>query len=131
MMSLTFGLFTQVSGSGPLGPLVLKDVSVTPIFKILVRTLITVFTLLRLETCFEDMIANSADPVLMQQNAASDQGLHYLLTGFWKCNKNEKHTLKAPKTRNGLIQIIKMDWSTGQERVYQACQIHCLVAQGK
>ena len=23
MMSLTFGLFTQVSGSGPLGPLVL------------------------------------------------------------------------------------------------------------
>ena len=24
MMSLTFGLFTQVSGSGPLGPLVLK-----------------------------------------------------------------------------------------------------------
>ena len=25
MMSLTFGLFTQVSGSGPLGPLVLCD----------------------------------------------------------------------------------------------------------
>ena len=25
MMSLTFGLFTQVSGSGPLGPLVLKN----------------------------------------------------------------------------------------------------------
>ena len=24
MMSLTFGLFTQVSGSGPLGPLVLR-----------------------------------------------------------------------------------------------------------
>ena len=24
MMSLTFGLFTQVSGSGPLGPLVFK-----------------------------------------------------------------------------------------------------------
>ena len=24
MMSLTFGLFTQVSGSGPLGPLVLQ-----------------------------------------------------------------------------------------------------------
>ena len=27
MMSLTFGLFSQVSGSGPLGPLVLKTVS--------------------------------------------------------------------------------------------------------
>ena len=26
MMSLTFGLFTQVSGSGPLGPLVLNTV---------------------------------------------------------------------------------------------------------
>ena len=25
MMSLTFGLFTQVSGSGPLGPLVCKE----------------------------------------------------------------------------------------------------------
>ena len=25
MMSLTFGLFTQVSGSGPLGPLVIKE----------------------------------------------------------------------------------------------------------
>ena len=25
MMSLTFGLFTQVSGSGPLGPLVISD----------------------------------------------------------------------------------------------------------
>ena len=24
MMSLTFGLFTQVSGSGPLGPLVIR-----------------------------------------------------------------------------------------------------------
>ena len=26
MMSLTFGLFTQVSGSGPLGPLVLFSI---------------------------------------------------------------------------------------------------------
>ena len=25
MMSLTFGLFTQVSGSGPLGPLVIQN----------------------------------------------------------------------------------------------------------
>ena len=28
MMSLTFGLFTQVSGSGPLGPLVLGRLKV-------------------------------------------------------------------------------------------------------
>ena len=34
MMSLTFGLFTQVSGSGPLGPLVYREGSVGqyPIF---------------------------------------------------------------------------------------------------
>ena len=29
MMSLTFGLFTQVSGSGPLGPLVLFPLKIT------------------------------------------------------------------------------------------------------
>ena len=29
MMSLTFGLFTQVSGSGPLGPLVCPFVNLT------------------------------------------------------------------------------------------------------
>ena len=28
MMNLTFGLFTQVSGSGPLGPLVEKNIQV-------------------------------------------------------------------------------------------------------
>ena len=28
MMSLTFGLFTQVSGSGPLGPLVLTELQI-------------------------------------------------------------------------------------------------------
>ena len=28
MMSLTFGLFTQVGGSGPLGPLVLSGVNI-------------------------------------------------------------------------------------------------------
>ena len=28
MMSLTFGLFTQVSGSGPLGPLVLSKANI-------------------------------------------------------------------------------------------------------
>ena len=34
MMSLTFGLFTQVSGSGPLGPLVFNDKG--PVMQILV-----------------------------------------------------------------------------------------------
>ena len=29
MMSLTFGLFTKVSGSGPLGPLVYKTIAPT------------------------------------------------------------------------------------------------------
>ena len=31
MMSLTFGLFTQVSGSGPLGPLVVEEGFKVPI----------------------------------------------------------------------------------------------------
>ena len=31
MMSLTFGLFTQVSGSGPLGPLVLTSCKEIPL----------------------------------------------------------------------------------------------------
>ena len=34
MMSLTFGLFTQVSGSGPLGPLVYFLIVGIPILKI-------------------------------------------------------------------------------------------------
>ena len=34
MMSLSFGLFTQVSGSGPLGPLVF----VTDLFSIVIKT---------------------------------------------------------------------------------------------
>ena len=32
MMSLTFGLFTQVSGSGPLGPLVLRNLKAQEIW---------------------------------------------------------------------------------------------------
>ena len=35
MMSLTFGLFTQVSGSGPLGPLVLSSTDINlPLFEL-------------------------------------------------------------------------------------------------
>ena len=34
MMSLTFGLFTQVSGSGPLGPLVIDNYK---LFKLLMQ----------------------------------------------------------------------------------------------
>ena len=69
MMSLTFGLFTQVSGLGPLGPLVF-----------------------RLKTCL-GTYTNSADPVQVLQNAASDQGQHCLLTGItMQNNKMDKIT---------------------------------------
>ena len=34
MMSLPFGLFTQVSGSGPLGPLVLEPWDIVPSYEI-------------------------------------------------------------------------------------------------
>ena len=36
MMSLTFGLFTQVSGSGPLGPLVFLQFEIAVVNKTLV-----------------------------------------------------------------------------------------------
>ena len=54
---------------------------------------------------------NSADPVQMPQNAASDEGLLCLLLGICMLN-----TMKVnPETRNGLIQMIRMDKYTGQK----------------
>ena len=60
MMSLTFGLFTQVSGSGPLGPLVdYKSISGTNV--------------------------DSADPVQKPQNMATDRiNTGSLLKFLWK-----------------------------------------------
>ena len=43
------------------------------------------------------MDANSADPVQKQQNTASDQGLHCLLTGISVQNKNENSHQKPLK----------------------------------
>ena len=40
MMSLTFGLFTQVSGSGPLGPLVFSTKTKIHIFAYLILFLL-------------------------------------------------------------------------------------------
>ena len=50
---------------------------------------------------------NSADPVQMPQDAASDQGPHCLLTGIsmQNNNRNKKTSTMNPKTRNGLIQM--------------------------
>ena len=44
MMSLTFGLFTQVSGSGPLGPLV--EIIVT--FKLISKLKLALFVIVQL-----------------------------------------------------------------------------------
>ena len=64
------------------------------------------------------MDANSADPVQKQQNTAFDQGLHCLLTRISVQNKMKwKHLPDTPKTRNGFIQMIRLDKSTNQERV--------------
>ena len=52
--------------------------------------------------------SNSADQFQMQQNMASDQGLHYLLTGILKQILKE-----TPKTTNGLIQMNKNCQHTG------------------
>ena len=43
MMSLTFGLFTQVSGSGPLGPLVKEDISLFTLTYLLVGKAFNMF----------------------------------------------------------------------------------------
>ena len=40
MMSLTFGLFTQVSGSGPLGPLVSANCGTTPTSNKIVESIV-------------------------------------------------------------------------------------------
>ena len=51
----------------------------------------------------------------MPQNAASDQGLHCLLTGISIRNriKMKKYT-RHPKFGNGLVQLIWMNGSTRQ-----------------
>ena len=47
---------------------------------------------------------------------ASGQGLHCLLTEISMENAVKmKTSTKTPKTRNGLIQMIRMDKSTGQK----------------
>ena len=63
--------------------------------------------------------ANSADPVQMPQNAASELGLHCLLTGIsmQKHSKRKDIQHQNPKIRNGQIQIKRMDKSIGQNRV--------------
>ena len=55
---------------------------------------------------------NSADPVQMPQNAASDQDQHCLLTGISTENAAEvkKTSTKEHKTRNGLIQMSPMQY---------------------
>ena len=48
--------------------------------------------------------ANRADPVQMPLNAASDQGLHYLLTTISMQNSVRMKTgTRTPKNLNGLI----------------------------
>ena len=60
--------------------------------------------------------AENADPDLMLQNAASDQGLHCLLTGISTKIQNLKHLPETPHARNGLIQMIKVDKSMSQKK---------------
>ena len=62
--------------------------------------------------------ANGADPVQTPRSAASEPGLHRLLTGL--CMQNtikRKQPARTPKTRNEHIQIIRMDKSTGRKWV--------------
>ena len=59
--------------------------------------------------------ANSADPDQTPQDAASDQGLHCLLTENYNKNKIKiENTPDISKFGNGLIQMIRMDKSIRQ-----------------
>ena len=60
--------------------------------------------------------ANSADPIQMPQNVASDQGLHNLLTGISVQNRIKmKTSSRNPKARNGFVPTIRMDKFTYQK----------------
>ena len=62
--------------------------------------------------------ANSADPVQTPPNAASDQYLHCLLTEIsMEMQQKSKQPSETSKTRNGIIQMMRMDKSSGQKRV--------------
>ena len=62
--------------------------------------------------------ANSADPVQMLPNAASDQDLHCFFFNSENSVENiAKMKTSTPKTRNRLIQMKGMDKSTGHDRV--------------
>ena len=58
------------------------------------------------------MGANNANSVQMPQNAAPDEGLRCLLTEISVQNTVKmKTSTRTPKTRNGLVQMIKIDKS--------------------
>ena len=57
----------------------------------------------------------------MLHSVIPEQRLHSLFTGMSmentiKTKKKKKNPTKNLKTRNGLIQMIRMDWSTGKKR---------------
>ena len=70
MMSLPFGLFTQVSGSGPLGPLVCW---MSPFVILWVSGLFCGFYF-----WWQILLVNNVDPNQMPHYVASDLGLHCL-----------------------------------------------------
>ena len=69
--------------------------------------------------------ANSVDPVQMQQNAASNQGQHCILTEIYmkiqekkkKKKKRKENPPEPPKTGTGLIQILRLYKYAGQNRL--------------
>ena len=69
---------------------------------------------------------DTVDPVQTPPNAASDQGLHCLLTKNFMENAVKMTSTRNPKIRNGLIQMIRMGQATGQKRVeyFEQCVIY-------
>ena len=77
------------------------------------HTLMSCFNPYKPNIPFFGTYVNSADPDQMSQNAASDQGLHCLLTGMSIRNRLKmKSTPNTHKIGNGFVQLIRMDRST-------------------
>ena len=75
--------------------------------------------------------ANSADPVQTPPNAASELGLHCLLTEISIENAVKINPPDIPQPGNGLVQMIRMDKSTGQKSVSFDYYCSKLIIQGE
>ena len=70
---------------------------------------------------YKPSVLNNAGPDQTQQNAASDQGLHSLLTeGFTKFELKLKIPTNVPINENALVQLISVKCPFGLNGLHRA-----------